>query len=148
MTIKSSETFTFNGISSANYNIYNVQINTSGGLVEEPFMAPAIIYQVSTRHNEKPFFQRIKREVLVFNLSFGIEEWTDDDTLKEIAYWLGGPTTYKELTFSDLPNRIFFALHSGPSRLFHAGLRKGYIDNFEFRTNSPFAFSNLIERTV
>ena len=117
-------------------------------LQSEPFISPNTILEISTRQNEKPYFQLNQRGILVFNLSFAIESWADDDALREIVRWLCGPKIHKELYFSEQPTKKYMALYEGSPRLLYFGLQNGRIDNFIFRTNSPFCFSNLIERTV
>lgn len=146
MSIRSSEIFTYNGVSSDAYGVYNINIESSV-LQSEPFISPNIILEVSPRNFEKPLFQQNKRSVLVFNLTFAIESWTDDDTLREIVRWLCGPKIHKELYFSEQPTKKFFALYEGSPKIFHMGLKNGY-GEITFRTNSPYAFSDLQTRDI
>ena len=143
ITIKDSLYFVYDGISSQDMGIINVNIDS--GLQSEPFYPSASILEISTRYNETPYFQKIKREPLVFNLTFAFEDGFDDDKLRETARWLN-QKTFKELYFSNQPDKKYFAIYEGSPRLFHTGA-DGYFE-ITFRTNSPYAHSNLIETGI
>lgn len=122
-----------------------INVNIDSGLQSEPFYPSASILEISTRYNETPYFQKIKREPLVFNLTFAFEDGFDDDKLRETARWLN-QKTFKELYFSNQPDKKYFAIYEGSPRLFHTGA-DGYFE-ITFRTNSPYAHSNLIETGI
>lgn len=143
ITIKDSLYFVYDGISSQDMGIINVNIDS--GLQSEPFYPSASILEISTRYNETPYFQKIKREPLVFNLTFAFEDGLNDDKLRETARWLN-QKTFKELYFSNQPDKKYFAIYEGSPRLFHTGA-DGYFE-ITFRTNSPYAHSNLIETGI
>lgn len=147
ITVRSSEYFIYNNVDSRDHGIYNVNINVSS-LLEEPFIAPSEIREINSRHHEKPFFQSNQRKVLVFNLTFASDDsWvSNSSTLQSIVQWLCSPKIYKELSFSDDLTKKYFAIYEGFPRLFHNG-NQGYIELI-FRTNSPYAFSNLQTRDI
>ncbi len=122
-----------------------INVNIDSGLQSEPFYPSASILEISTRYNETPYFQKIKREPLVFNLTFAFENGFDDDKLRETARWLN-QKTFKELYFSNQPDKKYFAIYEGSPRLFHTGA-DGYFE-ITFRTNSPYAHSDLIETGI
>ncbi len=122
-----------------------INVNIDSGLQSEPFYPSASILEISTRYNETPYFQKIKREPLVFNLTFAFENGFDDDKLRETARWLN-QKTFKELYFSNQPDKKYFAIYEGSPRLFHTGT-DGYFE-ITFRTNSPYAHSDLIETGI
>lgn len=122
-----------------------INVNIDSGLQSEPFYPSASILEISTRYNETPYFQKIKREPLVFNLTIAFEDGFDDDKLRETARWLN-QKTFKELYFSNQPDKKYFAIYEGSPRLFHTGA-DGYFE-ITFRTNSPYAHSNLIETGI
>ncbi len=110
-------------------------------------MASSEILEIPTYLNEKPFFQKTRKGVLVFNITFAADEdWISTSTFSDIVYWLGSPKIHKELYFSDDTTKKYFALYEGSPRIFHNGSR-GYVELI-FRTNSPYAFSDLIEKDV
>ncbi len=135
--------FVYDGINSQDMGINNV--NMDSGLQSEPFYPSASILEISTRYNETPYFQKIKREPLVFNLTFAFEDGFDDDKLRETARWLN-QKTFKELYFSNQPDKKYFAIYEGSPRLFHTST-DGYFE-ITFRTNSPYAHSDLIETGI
>lgn len=122
-----------------------INVSMDSGLQSEPFYPSTNILEISTRYNEKPYFQKIKKEPLVFNLTFAFEDGFDDNKLRQVARWLN-QKTFKELYFSNQPDKKYFAIYEGSPRLFHTGM-DGYFE-ITFRTNSPYASSELIETEI
>lgn len=137
MPIRDSLEFNYNGISSFDMGLLNV--NYSTGLLEEPFLAERSILERKIRGNPKPYFQGVEESPLVVNLTFAFTDTWDEKKIREIARWLR-QDYYKPLYFSDNPNRIFYCLYTGSPTLLHNGLKQGMI-NIQMRCDSPYAYS-------
>lgn len=145
MAIRSSQFFTFDSVSSLSFNIWNVNVGTSG-LLSEPFFANRSINEVKIKGKEKPYFSNIVGDPLSFTVSFAInQEWTSDQ-IRAIARWLF-TDYYKPLQFSDNMDRIYYAVFIGNSDLLHTGASQGYI-NLNVRCSSPYTFSPLYETST
>lgn len=144
MTIRSSMYFSFDNIDSRSFGIANV--NIGNGMLEEPFTASRSIKEIKIAGNPNPYFQSVEYEPLEFDVSFAFLNKFDRDKLREISRWLI-KDTYKELTFSDEPNRIFYAMFTGSSDLIHTGADEGYI-KLHVRCNSPFSYSSIYTDSV
>lgn len=131
--------FVYDGINSKNMGIINAILEP--GLMEEPFLPSATLHETHTRHNNTPYFNKIKREPLVFNLVCAFEEGLSENKIRQVRRWLA-KGSYKELYFCNEPNKRYFAMYE-ESSLSHTGL-DGYFE-ITFRTNSPYASSELIE---
>ncbi len=134
--------FVYDGINSKNMGIINAILEP--GLMEEPFLPSATLHETHTRHNNTPYFNKIKREPLVFNLVCAFEEGLSENKIRQVRRWLA-KGSYKELYFCNEPNKRYFAMYE-ESSLSHTGL-DGYFE-ITFRTNSPYAHSNLIETGI
>lgn len=138
MPIRSSLSFSYAGISSATKGLTNV--NTSSGMLEEPFFAEKAIHEIKIKGNPKPYFQQTELSPLQFNVSFSFDEAFDSTKLRDIASWLCNQSYYQPLYFSDNPNKVYFALVVESPTLIHNSLEQGYI-NLTFRCNSPYSYS-------
>jgi phage-related protein len=145
MTIRSSTSFVFNGESSENYGILNV--NISSGLQSEPFASGRSIREVKIKGRKEPYFQEIEYEPLQFNVSFYFEENWDDDKIRSVARWLLTPTFYVPLQFSENEDRWFYCLVVDSPELVHNGLKQGYV-NLTFRCNSPYSYSPVYTSAI
>lgn len=139
MTIRASESFTFNGVDSATFGIVNVNIDGSG-LLSEPFVASRTIREVKIRGRDRPYFQGIELEPLQFELSFAFEQTWNSELIREVARWLTSPTYYAPLTFSERPDQLFYGLVVDSSQLIHNGLSQGYI-TLTVRCDAPYSYS-------
>ncbi len=140
ITIKDSLYFVYDGINSQDMGIMNVNLGSE--LQSESFLPSAEIHETHTRHNAIPHFHKIKREPLIFNLVCAFEEGVN---LQQVQRWLM-KRNFKELYFSNAPEKRYFAMYEGMSRLSHTG-REGYFE-ITFCTNSPYASSELIETEI
>lgn len=138
MIILHSLNFWYDGISSKSMRCFIV--NTSGGLFEETFLPSRSINEDKVNGRYKPYFKGVDIEPLSFSLSIFIEGWRDTKNLREIARWLF-KGYYKPLIFESDPEKIYYAMFIGDSKLFHNGCRDGYI-TLEVRCDSPFRYSH------
>ncbi|MCG7406384.1 phage tail family protein [Paenibacillus sp. ACRRX] len=138
MTIRNAEYFTYNGISSQTFGIVNV--NVSGGLLEEAFAPTRNITEFRIAGRDKPYSQTIQKEPLKFHLTFAFEEGWDTSKIREVTKWLTEVDYYKELSFSTDPERIFYAIVVDDPTLLHNGMNEGYL-TLTFRCSSPYSYS-------
>lgn len=135
--MKEGINFEYDGIKSIDMGISNVSIGT--GMFEETFVAGREIHEITTRKRDKPYFQEVKRLPLILNLSFAFDDKYDSDKIREVARWLD-KDYYKPFFTDDNPNRIFYCMLNSDSRLFHNGLKQGYVE-IEMRCDSPYSYS-------
>jgi phage-related protein len=129
--------FSYAGIKSSDMGLINVKID--GGMFEEPFLPTRQIEEVSVRGRDKPYFQEVRLEPLSFELSFAFEYGYDEKKIREVARWLCQPY-YQPFYTIDNPDRIFYCMVDGDSRLIHNGLKQGYI-TLTMRCDSPYSYS-------
>lgn len=145
MTIRSSLTFTYNGINSAEFGIINV--NIGDGMLSEPFVANRSIKELKVRGRPLPYFQEIEEEPLQFEISFAFENRFDAELIRSVARWLTSPKYYAPLIFSDMPERVFYCLVVESPTLIHNALNEGYV-TLTFRCNSPYSYSQIIRSNI
>jgi phage-related protein len=145
MTIRSSTSFNFAGENSEDYGLVN--INISGGLQEEPFLAPRSIREVSIKGRKTPYFQEIEYEPLQFTVSFYFEEVWDSDKIRSVARWLGDQSYYQPLIFSMMPDRIFYVIFTDSPQLIHNCLEQGYV-TLTARCDSPYSYSPVYTSAI
>jgi phage-related protein len=129
--------FSYAGIKSSDMGLINVKID--GGLFEEPFLPQRKIEEISIRGKDKPYFQEVRLEPLSFELSFAFEDTYDEKKIREVARWLCQPY-YQPFYTIDNPDRIFYCMVEGDSKLIHNGLKQGYI-TLTMRCDSPYSYS-------
>jgi predicted phage tail component-like protein len=129
--------FTYDGIKSSDMGI--IQISNATGLFEESFLPSATIVEEKVAGNDKPYYVRTDRESLTLPISILFQNELTDDEARNIGRWLN-QDFYKPLIFSDYPDKIYYAKYTGNPRLFHNGLKEGYV-TLEMRCNAPYAFS-------
>lgn len=143
--IRESLYFTFDGISSEEFGILNIEIAGSG-LMQEPFLAERDIKESRVRGKDKSYYVEVDRKPFEFDLTFAFEDSYDSDKIREVANWLD-VDYYKPLIFSENMERIFYAMPLSTSELNHNGMSEGYI-TIKFRCNSPYSYSPLYETEV
>jgi phage-related protein len=129
--------FSYDGVYSVDMGLLNCQI--SGGMFEETFLPTRNIKETKVSGRDKPYFQSIELEPLSFNLTFAFEYSYDERRIKEVAGWLMQPF-YKPFYTVDNPNRIFYCMIEGDSKLVHNGLKQGYI-TLTMRCDSPYSYT-------
>ena len=137
MSIKESLYFTYDGINSQDLGIINCHVET--GLYQEPFLANRELVQVKIRYNDKPLFQRIKKNQIEFKLSFAFEDTWDEQSIRKIAR-LFDKDFYAPMIFSSNPEVIYYCLCVDDSEKIHTGLRQGYLQ-LQFICDSSYAYS-------
>lgn len=139
MTIKESQFFSYDNEDSSDYGIVNVKL--SSRLAEEPFSSEREITEVSVRGRTKPYFKELIERPLSFSVEFMFEDRWDSEKIRKVARWLL-QDYYKELYFSDNPDRIFFAIVDSTPTLVHNMLKQGYV-KLNFRCNDAYSYSPL-----
>lgn len=137
MSISSSLHFTYDGISSEEMGLLNV--NTKGGLYTEPFLASRSINEITVRGKRKPYFVDTIEEPLTFSFSFLFNEGYNTEKIRKVTRWLK-QSYYKPLIFSDSPERVFYCLCVDESQLIHNGLQQGYVE-LTMRCDAPHSYS-------
>lgn len=144
MTISENLYFTYDGVSSQDFGILNVHLNS--GMYDENFLPEREVVTTKVKGRNDPYFNSVEYSPLVFELTFAFEDVWDDAKIKNVSSWLC-KDFYKELYFSDYPDRRFYAMYKGNPRLIHNGAKQGYIV-LTFETSSPFAFSPVYTSSV
>jgi phage-related protein len=141
--IRQSLYFKFNGESSEDYNLWN--INMSTGMQSEPFASPRNIKEVSIRGTSRRYFQEIQLEPLEFTVSFAFKTGFTSDDLRSVARWLTTPNFYAPLQFFDGTNndlnQIYYAMFIDSPELFSSS-NQGYI-NLKVRCYDAYAYSGI-----
>lgn len=129
--------FSYDGIKSSDMGLLNVIID--GGMFEEAFLPSREIVEVEVNGREKPYFQKIKREPLSFELTFAFEDGFDEKKIREVARWLD-TEYYKPFYVTTSPNRIYYCMLESDSTLIHTGAKQGYI-TLNMRCDSPYSYT-------
>jgi phage-related protein len=129
--------FVYDGIRSSDMN--STQASLSGGLFEEYFLATKTINEQKIRGRDKPYHMGTEREPLTLPLTFYFERGLTTDEINEIKRWLDQPY-YKPFYFTDYPEKIFYCMYQGDSKILHNGIANGVV-TLQFRCNAPYAFS-------
>jgi predicted phage tail component-like protein len=137
--MKESLYFVYDGINS--YDMGIIQVNTNNGLYEEPFLHQRNIVEEKIRGRDTPYFYDIEREPLTINMELFFDTEMTDEKIREVARWLN-QNYYKELYFSEAPDRRFYTMYTGSPTLLHNGIKEGYIQ-IEMRCNSPYSYSPI-----
>jgi len=130
---------TFDGVHSSQLDL--TQVYVESGLFEEVFTANREIKEVKIAGRARPYFQGVDLSPLEFSVKIYFEEGFTSQTVREVARWLI-KDHYLPLTFDSNPERIFYAMFIGDSRLIHNGCEEGYI-TLNVRCNSPYSYSNF-----
>jgi len=143
MSLKNSLYFSYNKKNSkTDFGIEILNVNLSSGLIEEPFLSQREILEKKIRKREKPYFQEVRRSPLEFTITIALgnngERFTYDQ-IRKIASWLD-QDFYKELYFSENPNRVYLAILNDVSNLYTNGLNQGYAE-LKFRCDSPYSYT-------
>ncbi|MCR8994658.1 phage tail domain-containing protein [Brevibacillus laterosporus] len=129
--------FYYDGIYSVDMGVINCQID--GGMFEEAFLPSRKIEEVSVNGRDKPYFQNVGLEPLEFEMTFAFEFGYDEKRLREVARWLH-QDYYKPFYTIDNPNRIFYVMAEGDSKLVHNGGKQGYI-TLKMRCDSAYSYT-------
>lgn len=135
--MKESLHFVLDGISSRDMKC--MQVSFDAGLYEEIFLPNKTIIEKKVRYNHKPYFVGTEYDPLEIPMTIQFEDATDEE-VRSICRWLD-QDYYKEFYFENRPERRFYVIYSGDSRLLHNGIRDSGIVSLVFRTNNPFSYS-------
>lgn len=141
MTIKDKLYFSYAGVKSTDFGIYNVALNS--GMQQEIFAPSRELKEVKIEGKDKPYFQSIEKSPLQFDVSFAFEERWNQSKIREVARWLTEQNYYQELYFSDEndnPECLYYALVTGDSALMHNMLSQGYV-TLTFRCDGAYGYS-------
>lgn len=142
MTIRDSQYFIFDGKTSEEMGLYNINIST--GLLEETLQGNRTILETRIRGNNSPLFKEIQYEPLTIPVNFYFNDNFNNDSLAQTLYWLT-PSFYKPLQFSENLNKIFYCLPVESPTLIHNCLKQGYLQ-LNFRCKWPWALSPIYEQ--
>lgn len=120
-----------------------IKVRTTGGLTSDSFLADVTNQTVKLRNSYKSHIESIEREPLVIPMALYFDENLDETNIRGVKRWLN-QDDYKPLIFEDDPNRVYYAKLDGSSNLTHNSISSGYVE-FNFITNSPYAFSPIVE---
>lgn len=134
--------FVYDGVKSIDMGLLNCKLD--GGMFDETFLPSREIKEVTVRGNDKPYFQEVVLSPLEFNLSFAFEYNYDERRIREVARWLM-QSYYKPFYTVDNPNRIFYCMLSGDSRLIHNGLKQGYI-TLTMRCDGAYSYTPYVNK--
>lgn len=113
----------------------------SGLLSEEYFLGNKEVSSFKTKSAIRTHLTSVTREPLVIPMVLFFDKNLDWDKEREIKDWLD-IDEYCELRFENDQFVYYATLHSKP-KLTHNSIDSGYIE-FEFLTNSPYRFSEVI----
>jgi phage-related protein len=129
--------FSYDGVYSVDMGLLNCKIN--GGMFEETFLPTRKIIETKVSGRDKPYHQSVELEPLSFDLTFAFEYNYDERRIRDVAKWLL-QSYYKPFYTVDNPNRIFYCMIEGDSKLVHNGLKQGYV-TITMRCDSPYSFT-------
>lgn len=133
--------FHYDGLSSTLFGLQNVR--TDNGLFEETFLPTRKITKDKVNGRDKSYHLDDQLEDLTFSLSFLLPDRYTQEEERSIKTWLF-QDYYKEFYFDDFPDKIFYVMYSGNSKINHNGLGQGYI-TIEMESNSPYAYSPVYD---
>lgn len=134
--------FSYDGIKSSDMGLINCKID--GGMFDENFLAGKKIIETKIAGNEKPYFLGVEHDPLEFDLTFAFEYSYDEKRIREVAKWLN-QSYYKPFYTVDNPNRVYYCMMEGDSRLIHDGAKRGYI-KLKFRCDSPYSYQAITNK--
>lgn len=142
MSIRSSEYVMYNGRSSAEFNLVNVNLNT--GLQSEPLVGRRTLRSDRVRGNDRPYFMGFDKEPLKFPITLAFMDAWDEERIRDAVRWLFSPQYYAPLVFSDDPDRIFYGLFVEDNELVHDCARSGYM-TLLFECADPYSYTPVYE---
>jgi phage-related protein len=139
MTIKEKLYFSYNGVSCRDFGL--IHINLDNGMYDERLVAERNLNETEVKGND-PLFHSIEESPLEFEMAIAFENAFTDSDIDNVVLWLF-QNTYKPLYFEDIPNKIYYALPIGETRIVHTGLKQGYV-TIVMRCSSSKVFSPFI----
>jgi len=139
-TIKEKLYFNFDGVSCRNFGLMHV--NLDSGMFEEQIHASREINETAIKGSDTPLFHSVEESPLGIELALAFTRKFTDKELEDVILWLF-QESYKPLFFEDKPDRIFHCLAIGDPKLFHNGLKDGYV-TIQMRCKSSKIVSPMI----
>lgn len=120
--------FTFNGVNSDEYGLYNLSTSLGGGLNVDNFIGVRGIREDSIEGRDAPYYYGLKENPLSFTVNFGFIRNSNPDNIElgKILDWLI-QDTYQPLIFSDNPDKIYYVIFTASPTFHNNGLNDGYI---------------------
>lgn len=144
MTMREDLYFVYNGIPSIDMGVLSV--NMDGGMLEESFMPERKINEVSIKGRERPYFMGVEYEPLPIPLTLAFKDGFTDEEAERVARWLSQPY-YRELYFSNNPQKRFYAMYNGSPSLIHNGAKQGYV-TIEMRNIDCYRYSPVYQSHI
>lgn len=125
---------------------FGIMHGTIGGSVflEDIFLPSRSILEEKVRDNPNPYFMGTEMQPLEFDMTLIFEEHYNDRELREVKRWLFNHQYYQELYFGDdydqQPEKIYYALITGDSKLYHNAHGEGYF-TVHVRCDSPYGYA-------
>jgi phage-related protein len=129
--------FVYDSIKSMDMGV--IQVNIDGGLFEEQFLSSRSIREEKIRGRKKPYFYEVEEEPLSIPIGLWFDTGLSEENRRKVARWLNQPF-YKELYFSEQPDRRFYAMYVGSPSLLHNGIEEGYVQ-LEMRCDTSHSYS-------
>ena len=139
MPISESLYLMFNNVSSQTFDIINCTVDS--GLYSETLIPDRIVNQTKVKNNPIPFFQGVEESSRVIKCFLAFREGFDEGKLRSVKRWLH-TDFFVPLSFSEIPDILYYAICTNSSDLMHNGRGEGYIV-CEFECDSPYAYSPI-----
>lgn len=123
-----------------------MQVSKNTGLFEEQVLPQRNIVEETIPGRDEPYYFGTTSTPIEDEITLYTEDELTDQKIFEICDFLYQPY-YKPLIFSNNPEKIYFAMFIGDSRIVHNGAKEGYF-NLKFRCNSPYSFSPIYSKSV
>lgn len=137
-TIKDKLYFNYDGVSSRTYNIINVSLDS--GMFEDNLNASREVIETRIRGKDESLFHYVDEGALEFEMVLAFEGTYEEKTLEDVVLWLF-KDGFKPLYFEGSEDRIYYCTPVGDPKIFHNGLRQGYI-TITMKTSSSKIYSD------
>lgn len=139
-TIKDKLYFNFDGISSSEFGLLNIVLDS--GMYDETFTSSREIIETKMNGNPKPVLHSIETSPLQFEMIIAFEDKYTDRDLDKIIRWLF-VDYYRPLYFQGKENKVYMAMPVDDSSIIHNGINEGYI-TLTMRCDSSNIYSPVI----
>ncbi|UNC92705.1 phage tail domain-containing protein [Candidatus Contubernalis alkaliaceticus] len=133
--------FIFNGIASEEYGLSIVKLES--GFYPSPYISGQQIIEDSVPSKHLNYFYGTKKEPLIFDVTFSLDEEFTPEKKYEIAKWLIHEDYKPFQTLDDL-EKIYYVIAINQSDFYSAGNGQGYF-TLTFQTDAPWAWSPVFE---
>ena len=147
--------FYFNGHYSTEFNVINVNIENSNGMLQETLFTNRTLNKEKLKYRADSYFQNIETDNRQITLQLAFKDGivVTNSLLRAVQSWLLSPKSYADLWFLDdcslvdgvpditQPKRIYKAAVINSASINHFNLPEGYISDVTFETQSPYCDS-------